>query len=89
MTREELSRDDSLVSFLSQSGYNVVLGKHEKSIAYRLYADFGDHLTLGIIRNNVWNPYAWISGIEEMSIRPGIERQGNEKWGIVALFRVR
>lgn len=88
MTREELSRDDSLVSFLSQTGYDVVLGKHEKSTAYRFYADLGDHLTVGIIRNNVWNPYAWISGIEEMSIRPGIERQGNQKWGIVARFRV-
>jgi hypothetical protein len=76
------------VSFLSQSGKDVVLGKYEKSTAYRFYADFGDYLTLGIIRNDVSNPYAWISGIEEISTRPGIERRGNEKWGLVARWRI-
>ena len=88
MTREELVRDDSLISFLAQSGHAVALGKKERSTVYRFYAKFSDLVTLGTIRNDLSNPYPWVSGIEEMVLRPGQGPQGNDKWGVVVLFRV-
>jgi hypothetical protein len=88
ITREELSRDDSLVSFLSQSGYNVQMGRKERSTVYRFYADISDMVTVGIIRNNLSNPYAWVSGIEPMvGPNPGAANSGNDKWGLVVMFR--
>ena len=89
ITREELLRDDSLISFLAQGGHDVQLGKKERSTAYRFYADISDLVTLGFFRNDLSNPYPWVSGIEEVVPTPGRGRRGNEKWGLVALFRVR
>ena len=89
ITREELLRDDSLIFWLAQSGYDVQLGKKERATAYRFYADISDLVTLGIIRNDLSNPYPWASGIEPVPLTPGLKSQGNEKWGLVVLFRVR
>ncbi|MCH7663795.1 MAG: hypothetical protein IH859_08000 [Chloroflexi bacterium] len=89
ITREELTRDDSLISFLSQNGYDVQLGKKERSTVYRFYANISDVVTVAVIRNELSNPYAWVSGIEPIAgPNPGAANNGSNKWGLIVSFKV-
>ena len=89
ITREELTRDDSLISYLSLQGFDVALGTKERSAAFRLYADFSDKVTIAVIRNNHTNPYLWVSGIEPiLGPSPGSANTGSDKWGLVVRLRV-
>ena len=88
ITREELSRDDSLISYLSLQGFDVAMGSHERSTAYRVYVDFSERVTVALIRNTHSNPYRWVSGIEPvLGAHSGAANTGSNKWGLV--FRVR
>ena len=89
ITHEELSRDDSLISFLSLQGFDVTLGERELSTAYRVYADFGDRVTVALLKNSHSNPYRWVSGIEPiLGASPGAANRGSDKWGLVVRFRL-
>jgi hypothetical protein len=88
-TREELSRDDSLIESLALQGlYGVVLGKKERSTVWRFYADIGRLVTVGFYRNTLENPFPWVSGIVpvEGPNAFGAWGRGNDKWGIVMRF---
>ena len=89
ITREALTRDDSLLSYLSLQGFDVTLGKKERSTTYRFYADFRARVTMAVIRNNHSNPYRWVSGIEPIP-GPGPNAADNTspKWGLVVRFRL-
>ena len=89
ITHEALSRDDSLISYLSLQGFDVTLGEKERSTAYRVYADFSDRVTVALLRNNHSNPYLWVSGIEPvLGANPDAANSGSDKWGLVVRFRV-
>ncbi len=89
ITREELTRDDSLISFLGLQGFDVRLGKKERSTAYRFYADFSDRVTVAVIRNDHSNPYRFVSGIEPIAgANPDAASSGSDKWGLVVRFRL-
>ena len=89
ITQEALSRDDSLISYLSLQGFDVTLGEKERSTAYRVYADFSDRITVALLRNNHSNPYLWVSGIEPvLGANPDAANSGSDKWGLVVRFRV-
>ncbi len=89
VTREELSRDDSLVELLALQGlYGVALGKKERSLIWRFHADVSRFVTIAFYRNSLDNPFPWISGIVpvEGSNAFGSWGRGNDKWGIVVRF---
>ncbi len=89
ITREELTRDDSLISFLGLQGFDVRLGKKERSTAYRFYADFSDRVTVALVRNDHSNPYRFVSGIEPIAgANPDAASSGSDKWGLVVRFRL-
>ena len=89
ITRERLTRDDSLISYLALQGFDVKLGEDERSTAYRFYADFGERVTVAIIKNSHSNPYLWVSGIEPMvDPNPDVAHTGSDKWGLVVRFRL-
>ena len=89
ITREELTRDDSLIAYLGLQGFDVELGKKERSTAYRFYADFSDRVTVALIRNDHSNPYRWVSGIEPIAgANPDAANSGSDKWGLVVRFRL-
>ena len=89
ITREELTRDDSLIAYLGLQGFDVELGKKERSTAYRFYADFSDRVTVALIRNDHSNPYLWVSGIEPIAgANPDAANSGSDKWGLVVRFRL-
>ena len=89
VTREELLRDDSLISYLAIQGFDVALGKMERSTAYRFYAEFSDRVTVAVIRNDHSNPYLWVSGIEPIrGVNRDAANKGSDKWGLVFRFRL-
>ncbi len=88
-TREELSRDDSLIKYLTGKNLlNVSMGKKERSTVFRWYADIGDNVTLAFYRNLLSNPFPWVSGIEPISGPRAFTGRGTDKWGLVVRFQV-
>ena len=90
ITREELSRDDSLVQLMAREGrFGVQLGTTERATVYRIYADIADSVRVGWYLNTLNNPYPWLSGIVpvagENAFRPG---RGSDKWGVTIHFRL-
>jgi hypothetical protein len=88
-TREELSRDDALIKYLADQGlYRVSLGKRERSLVWRFYADINRMVTVGYYRNSLDNPFPWVSGIVpvEGANAYGSWGRGNDKWGLVVRF---
>jgi hypothetical protein len=63
VTREELSRDDSLVKYLAFNNlYNVEMGKKDRGTIARFYVDISRLVTFGVFWADISNPYPWISG---------------------------
>ena len=63
VTREELSRDDSLVKYLELNGlYGVEMGKKDRGTIARVFVDLSRVVTVGAFWADVSNPYPWISG---------------------------
>ncbi len=88
-TREELSRDDSLIQYLAYQGlYGVAMGKKERSLVWRFSADIHRIVTVGYYRNSLDNPFPWVSGIVpvEGSNAYGSWGRGNDKWGVIVRF---
>jgi hypothetical protein len=88
LTREELSRDDSLIKYLSARGlYDVTMGKKERDTVFRFRADIGEHITAGAYHMWLDNPFPQVSGIVEL---PGANtRKGSGRWGLVLLAHLR
>ncbi|HAK55283.1 MAG: hypothetical protein QF463_15605 [Vicinamibacterales bacterium] len=88
-TREELSRDDSLIALLDLEGSEVRLGRKERSTAVRVYADFRNAVTVALTYNDHSNPYRWVSGIEPIAgPNPEASISGSNKWGLIVRFRL-
>lgn len=63
VTREELSRDDSLVKYLASNNlYGVEMGKKDRGTIARLYVDVSRLVTFGLFWADISNPYPWVSG---------------------------
>ncbi len=87
ITREELSRDDALIKFLAgQDQLRVSLGKKERSLVYRFYVDISDRVQVGVYRNQLSNPFPWVSGIQPVAGDRAFTGRGSEKWGVIAKF---
>jgi hypothetical protein len=84
LTREELSRDDSLIKYFAALGlYDVTMGKKERDTVFRFRADVGDHLTAVVYRMWLDNPFPQVSGIVEL---PGAHKgRGSRRGGLVLL----
>ena len=86
LTREELSRDDSLIKYLAARGlYNVVMGKKERDTVWRLRADVGGYLTAGIYRMRLDNPFPQASGITAVEGPGAYLDRGSNRLGFVLL----
>lgn len=89
ITREDLSRNDSLVWYLEARGlYGVHLGARVRSTIVRWSVKPTRGVELGAFWNRLDNPYPWLSGIVPVAgDRAFIERgEGRPKYGMV--FRV-
>jgi hypothetical protein len=89
ITHERLSRDDSLVKYLEgQQLYGVTMGEKERSTVMRVYLDIADAIRVGVYHNRLENPFPWVSGISPVSGFWAYKDRGNNKTGIVVLFRL-
>lgn len=89
VTREDLSRNDSLVWYLEARGlYGVHLGERVRSTILRWALKPTRNVELGAYWNRLENPYLWLSGIVPVSGgRAYTEHgEGRPKYGVV--FRV-
>jgi len=63
ITREEISRDDSLVQYLELNGlYGVSMGKKDRELIARGFIDVNGLVRVSFFWMNVSNPFPWASG---------------------------
>jgi hypothetical protein len=89
LTREDLSRNDSLVWYMEALGlYNVHLGERVRSTIVRWSIKPARGVELGAYWNHLENPYPWLSGIVPVAGDFAFTVQGENrpKYGVV--FRV-
>lgn len=62
-TREELTRDDSLIQYLTLNNlYGVSMGKKDRMMIVRGFLDIGKLVNIGFFLVDVSNPFPWVSG---------------------------
>jgi hypothetical protein len=83
VTREELSRDDSLIKFLEAGGTRgVTMGESDRGTVLRLFFEL-PNLTLAFYRNLDETPFPFVSGIVPIDAPPDVIEGATNKWGIV------
>jgi len=62
-TREELSRDDSLIQYLTLNNlHRVSMGKKDRAMIARGFLDLNRLVNIGFFWVDVSNPFPWVSG---------------------------
>jgi hypothetical protein len=62
ITREELSRDDSLIQYLELNNlYDVTMGKKDRELIARGFIDINRLVNISFFWMDVSNPYPWVS----------------------------
>ena len=88
ITREELSRDDSLVNFLALHGlYGVTTGKKDRGTIARFYVDVSRLVTVGLFWADISNPYPWISGSWPVTGPRAFTGRAPDRYGIAVVAR--
>ncbi|OFW37975.1 MAG: hypothetical protein A3J29_04595 [Acidobacteria bacterium RIFCSPLOWO2_12_FULL_67_14b] len=63
VTREELTRDDSLIQYLTLNNlYGVSMGKKDRELLVRGYVDVSRLVNISFFWMDVSNPFPWVSG---------------------------
>ena len=63
ITREELTRDDSLIQYLSLNNlYGVSMGKKDRNLIARGFVDVSRLVNISFFWVDVSNPFPWASG---------------------------
>jgi hypothetical protein len=88
MTREDLSRDDSLIKFLEASGTpGVAMGERDRGTVLRLFFEL-PNLTIAFYRNLDETPFPFVSGIVPIDAPPDVIEGATNTWGIVMRARL-
>jgi hypothetical protein len=88
VTREELSRDDSLVKYLELNRlYGVETGKKDRGTIARFYVDVSRLVTFGVFWADISNPYPWISGSWPVSGPSAFTGRTPDRYGIAVVVR--
>jgi hypothetical protein len=89
LTREELSRDDSLIKYLAGLGlYDVTTGKKERDTVVRVRMEIGRFVTAGAYRMWLANPFPQASGITAVEGPGAYQDRGSNRWGLVLLMHL-
>ncbi len=87
-TREELSRDDSLVQYLELDGlYDVEMGKKDRGTVVRVYLDVSRLVTFGFFWADISNPYPWISGSWPVSGPRAFTGREPDRYGVAVVLK--
>lgn len=88
VTREELSRDDSLVKYLEANAlYGVAMGRKDRGTIARVYVDVSRLVTIGWFWSNISNPYPWISGSWPVSGDKAYTGRSPDRYGLTVLVK--
>jgi hypothetical protein len=90
VTREELSRDDSLVKYLAAMQlYGVEMGKKDRATIVRAYAELSELVTFGLFWAEISNPYPWISGSWPVAGPRAFTGRAPGRYGITVVLQTR
>ncbi|HYU78056.1 MAG TPA: hypothetical protein VEK56_03665, partial [Vicinamibacterales bacterium] len=90
LTREEISRDDSLIKYLAALHlYGVELGKKDRGTTVRFFATVKDTMTVGIYRADVSNPFPWVSGSWPVSGQRAFTGRPPDRYGLTVALKAR
>ena len=88
VTREELSRDDSLVKYLAANNlYGVEMGKKDRGTIARVYVDLARMVTFGFFWADISNPFPWVSGSWPVSGPRAFTGRAPDRYGIAVVVR--
>ena len=88
VTREELSRDDSLIKYLAAHNlYGVEMGKKDRGTTLRVSMTVAGSVTAGLYWADVSNPYPWVSGSWPVSGPRAFTGRAPDRYGLVVSIR--
>ena len=88
LTREEISRDDSLIKHLAANAlYGVEMGKKDRGTTLRVFVTVAQSVTAGIYWADVSNPYPWASGSWPVSGPRAFAGRAPDRYGLVVSLR--
>ena len=88
VTREELSRDDSLVKYLALNDlYGVDMGKKDRGTVARFYVDVSRLVTVGVFWADISNPFPWVSGSWPVSGPRAFTGRAPDRYGLAVVVR--
>jgi hypothetical protein len=88
VTREEISRDDSLVKYLEINDlYGVEMGKKDRGTIVRVYLDVLRLVQVGLFWADISNPYPWISGSWPVSGPRAFTGRAPDRYGIAVMVK--
>ena len=89
-TREELSRDDSLIKYLAANTlYGVEMGKKDRGTTVRGFVRMRNVVTVGFYWADVSNPYPWVSGSWPVTGPQAFTGRAPDRYGLVVSLRTR
>jgi hypothetical protein len=87
-TREELSRDDSLVKYLAARRlYDVAMGRMDRGTVVRVYVDVARLVRFGVFWSDISNPYPWISGSWPVGGPAAYTGRAPDRYGVTVILR--
>lgn len=88
VTREDLSRDDSLVKYLAANGlYGVRMGERDRGTIARVYLDVARLVTIGLFWADIENPFPWISGSWPIAGPRAFTGRAPDRYGLAVIVR--
>jgi hypothetical protein len=88
ITREELSRDDSLIKYLSANHLlGVEMGKKDRGTIVRFFVRFRDTVSAGVYWADVSNPYPWVSGSWPVAGSQAFTGRAPDRYGLLVSVR--
>jgi hypothetical protein len=88
ITREELSRDDSLIKYLSENDLlGVEMGKKDRGTIVRVFVRFRDTVSAGVYWADISNPYPWVSGSWPIAGPQAFTGRAPDRYGLLVSVR--
>jgi hypothetical protein len=88
VTREEISRDDSLIKYLALNDlYGVEMGKKDRATTARFFVTVSGIVTAGLYWSDVSNPFPWVSGSWPVSGPQAFTGRAPDRYGLVVSIR--
>ena len=88
ITREELTRDDSLIQYLELNNlYGVTMGKKDRELIARGFIDVNRLVNVSFFWMDVSNPFPWASGSWPVSGPTAFTGREPDRVGITVTVR--